>query len=84
MTDVLSDLLQLTSATKQPILRNAPLSKELEAFAKSINADWVMRAISGFDELYAGARRNLNRQLGLDALAASLSPREPSTVASRP
>jgi hypothetical protein len=33
-----------------------------------------MRAIAGFDELYAGARRNLNRQLGLDALAASLVP----------
>src|SRR3989440_1292732 len=81
---LLSDLLQLTSDMKQPALRNAPLSKELETFAKSINSDWVMRAISGFDELYAGARRNLNRQLGLDALAASLSPREPSTVASRP
>jgi hypothetical protein len=37
-----------------------------------VNTAWVMRAISGFDELYAGARRNLNRQLGLDALAASL------------
>jgi len=34
----------------------------------------VIRAIAGFDELYAGARRNLNRQLGLDALAASLAP----------
>jgi hypothetical protein len=36
-----------------------------------------MSAISGFDELYAGARRNLNRQLGLDALAASLSSKVP-------
>jgi hypothetical protein len=33
-----------------------------------------MRAIAGFDELHTGARRNLNRQLGLDALAASLAP----------
>jgi hypothetical protein len=33
-----------------------------------------MQAISGFDELYAGARRNLNRQLGLDAVAAALAP----------
>jgi hypothetical protein len=45
------------------------LSRELQALAKGINSSWVMRAIAGFDELYAGARRNLNRQLGLDALA---------------
>jgi hypothetical protein len=32
-----------------------------------------MRAIFGLDELAAGTRRNLNRQLGLDALAASLT-----------
>jgi DNA polymerase III subunit delta' len=81
---LLSDVLQLTSAVKQPVLRNAPLAKELEAFAKTITTDWVMRAISGFDELHAGARRNLNRQLGFDALAASLTPHATSAVASRP
>ena len=69
---LLSDLLELTSGVKQPAFRNAPLAKELSALAASVNTAWVMRAISGFDELYAGARRNLNRQLGLDALAASL------------
>jgi DNA polymerase III subunit delta' len=69
---LLSDLLELTSGVKQPAFRNAPLAKELSALANSVNIAWVMRAISGFDELYAGARRNLNRQLGLDALAASL------------
>ena len=69
---LLSDLLELTSGVKQPTLRNAPLVKELTVLANSVNTAWVMRAISGFDELHAGARRNLNRQLGLDALAASL------------
>ena len=69
---LLSDLLELTSGVKTPTLRNAPLAKELSALANSVNIAWVMRAISGFDELHAGARRNLNRQLGLDALAASL------------
>jgi DNA polymerase III subunit delta' len=69
---LLSDLLELTSGVKQPTLRNAPLIKELTALANLVNTAWVMRAISGFDELHAGARRNLNRQLGLDALAASL------------
>jgi DNA polymerase-3 subunit delta' len=69
---LLSDLLELTASVKQPTLRNAPLVKELTALANAVNIAWVMRAISGFDELHAGARRNLNRQLGLDALAASL------------
>jgi DNA polymerase-3 subunit delta' len=69
---LLGDLLELTSGAKQPALRNSPLAKELSALANSVNTAWVMRAISGFDELHAGARRNLNRQLGLDALAASL------------
>ncbi len=71
---LLSDLLELTSGMARPSLRNAPLAKELEALGKSVNSAWVMQAISGFDELHAGARRNLNRQLGLDALASSLTP----------
>jgi hypothetical protein len=71
---LLTDLLELTSKVKEPVLRNTPLAKELESLAKSVDSAWVLRAIAGFDELYAGARRNLNRQLGLDALAASLAP----------
>jgi DNA polymerase III subunit delta' len=71
---LLTDLLELTSGVKKPILRNIPLAKELELLAKSVDTRWVMRAIAGFDELHSGARRNLNRQLGLDALAASLAP----------
>jgi DNA polymerase-3 subunit delta' len=69
---LLTDLLELTSGVKQVTLRNTPLVNELTALAKSIDNAWVMRAISGFDDLHAGARRNLNRQLGLDALVASL------------
>ena len=69
---LLTDLLELTSKLKAPALRNAPLAKELGSLANSVDSAWVLRAIAGFDELYAGARRNLNRQLGLDALAASL------------
>ena len=69
---LLTDLLEITSGAKEPLLRNAPLGRELQPLGKLVDAEWVMRAISGFDELFAGARRNLNRQLGLDALAASL------------
>jgi DNA polymerase III subunit delta' len=76
---LLTDLLELTSKIKDPVLRNAPLAKELESLSQSIDSAWVLRAIAGFDELYAGLRRNLNRQLGLDAVAASLaSPSSPN------
>jgi hypothetical protein len=71
---LLSDLLELTSGVKTPMLRNPHLAKELDALAGNISSAWVMRAIAGLDELAAGVRRNLNRQLGLDALAVSLAP----------
>lgn len=80
---LLSDLLELTSALPQPALRNVPLAKELQAFAKTLDAAWVMRAIRSLDELHAGARRNLNRQLGLDAMAASLAPEFSATSRDR-
>jgi len=81
---LLTDLLELTSKVKEPVLRNAPLARELGSLSKSVDSAWVLRAIAGFDELYLGARRNLNRQLGLDALAASLAPAISRASAPRP
>jgi DNA polymerase-3 subunit delta' len=80
---LLSDLLELTSGVKESTLRNAPLVNELTALSKFVNVAWVMRAIDGFDELHSGARRNLNRQLGLDALVASLVTTSERGVVSR-
>jgi DNA polymerase-3 subunit delta' len=70
---LLTDLLEITSGAKSPSLRNPHLSKELTTLAANVTSEWVMHAINGIDEIAAGARRNLNRQLGLDAFAASLS-----------
>jgi DNA polymerase III subunit delta' len=78
---LLSDLLELSAGLKSPQLRNPHLAKELETLARSVNSDWVMRAITGIDELASGARRNLNRQLGMDALAAALASEEPANAA---
>jgi DNA polymerase-3 subunit delta' len=80
---LLGDLLALTSGAKQPVLRNAHLSRELEALSNVVDSSWVMRAIAGFDDLHSGLRRNLNRQLGLDALAASLVSNPPRANPSR-
>ncbi|HEY6127244.1 MAG TPA: hypothetical protein VIW23_03590 [Candidatus Acidoferrum sp.] len=71
---LLSDLLELSSDIASPQIRNEPLRRELEAIAKRVDSRLIMQALRGFDQLSAGARRNLNRQLGLDALAAELSP----------
>src|SRR3981189_3847327 len=49
---LLTDLLELTSKVKEPVLRNAPLAKELDSLSKSVDSAWVLRAITGFDELY--------------------------------
>jgi len=70
---LLSDLLELTAGVRSPELRNPHLNKELESLAGIVSHIWVCRAIAGVDQLAWGARRNLNRQLGLDSLAASLS-----------
>lgn len=80
---LLSDLLEVTAGLKSPQFRNPHLAKEIQDLAHSVNPDWVMRAISGVDELAAGARRNLNRQLGMDALAASLSAAPSATSVPR-
>jgi len=71
---LISDLLELSAGARSPLLRNPHLEKELEALASSVNTVWISKALAGIDELAAGARRNLNRQLGLDSLAAALSP----------
>ena len=70
---LLSDLLEISAGIAAPELRNASLRRELDALAKRVNTRWVMQALRGLDQLSAGARRNLNRQLGLEALAAQLS-----------
>jgi len=75
---LLSDLLEICSGIANPQLRNVSLRKELDSVAKKIDARWVMRGLHGLDELSAGARRNLNRQLGLDALAAELATNDSS------
>ena len=79
---LLTDLLEFAVSRQAARLRNPHLAKELEALSKGIDVGWVMRAIEGFDELHLGSRRNLNRQLGLDALAASLAPNSTREVGS--
>jgi DNA polymerase-3 subunit delta' len=68
---LLSDLLELTWTGSHERMRNAPLRKELEALAKHVDPAWVAAMVRGVDGLSARLRRNISRQLGLDALATA-------------
>src|SRR6202162_6317737 len=70
---LLTDLLDLSSSSTKKVLRNPALRKALEKISKKIEVAWISKAVNGFDVLHARTRRNINRSLGLDALAISLT-----------
>lgn len=74
---LLTDLLDLSSTSTMKALRNPALRRELETLSKKIDVAWIRKAVNGFDVLHARTRRNVNRSLGLDAVALSLT--RPST-----
>jgi DNA polymerase-3 subunit delta' len=70
---LLTDLLDLSSSSTKKVLRNPALQRELEILSKKIDVAWINKAVEGFDVLHARTRRNINRSLGLDAVAISLT-----------
>jgi len=69
---LLTDLLELSAGCAEPRLRNPIFGKELASLARRVDPAWVAHAVQGLDELSGRLRRNINRQLGLDAVAMSL------------
>ena len=74
---LLTDLLDLSCSSSKKVLRNPALRRELETLSKKVDVAWISKAVDGFDVLHARMRRNINRSLGLDAVAISLA--RPST-----
>jgi DNA polymerase-3 subunit delta' len=70
---LLTDLLDLSSSSTKKVLRNPALRRELETLSKKVDVAWISKAVDGFDVLHARTRRNINRSLGLDAVAISLT-----------
>ncbi len=66
---LLEDLLLLDSGTPE-LLRNTDLRAELDRLA--LPFDKIEQASKGLDQVYSGLRRNLLRNLSLDAFATSL------------
>jgi DNA polymerase-3 subunit delta' len=69
---LLEDLLLLDSGTPE-LLRNVDLRAELERLAESLPFAWIERASHALDQVHTGMRRNLLRNLSLDAFAAQLT-----------
>ena len=72
---LLTDLLEISQNSKSSRPRNPDLCRELESLGKKISPEWILRATQGLDRLEGRLRRNIGRQLGLDALLVSLGSR---------
>ncbi len=69
---VLEDLLLLLAGTPE-LVRNVDIRVELERFAGGISFAWIEHASRGLDGVTSGMRRNLLRNLSLDAFAEGLA-----------
>jgi len=70
-----TDLLESSQGTLGSLPRNPDLIREVQTLGRSIDFEWVSRATQRLDVLASGLRRNISRQLALDALVASLAVR---------
>jgi DNA polymerase-3 subunit delta' len=69
---LLEDLLLLSAGTPERV-RNVDLRPELERLAAAVSFAWIENASRGLDQVTSGMRRNLLRNLSLDAFAESLA-----------
>ena len=70
-----TDLLETSQGSKSCLPRNPDLHREVQILSQKVHWEWVARATQGLDNLESRLRRNVGRQLGLDALVASLAVR---------
>ncbi len=70
----LTDLLEFRCGFKGQIPRNPDLQGRLEKLGQSASLEQVSLMMESLDRLSAGLRRNINRQLSLDAAAFSWAP----------
>jgi DNA polymerase-3 subunit delta' len=68
---VLEDLMLVRSETSD-LVRNTDLRGELEKLAREISFEWIAQAAQRVGEVESGMRRNLLRNVSLDAMVASL------------
>ena len=70
---LITDLLEASQGNQSRLLRNPDLRREIQSLSARVDWRWVLQATRGLDILEGRLRRNIGRQLGLDALVASLN-----------
>jgi hypothetical protein len=70
---LLTDVLELSADCTDPVPRNPIVRNELASLSRRVDPEWVARAMARLDELSGRLRRNINKQIGLDATALSLT-----------
>ncbi|HYP14221.1 MAG TPA: DNA polymerase III subunit delta' [Bryobacteraceae bacterium] len=68
--DLLEDILLLRHGVAS--IRNTDVRAELQVIAGSVTFDWIRRAVLKLDELVEFARRNIQKNVALDALVVEL------------
>jgi DNA polymerase III subunit delta' len=74
LTLLLEDLLLLGAGTPE-LIRNTDLRPELDRVNSLLSFEWIESASLGLDQVQSGMRRNLLRNLSLDAFAGQLTTR---------
>jgi len=69
---LLEDLIQLGAG--RPALRNVEMESQLRPLAARLDWAWMERTATRLDALQRNLRRNVNRQLALEALASVVIP----------
>jgi DNA polymerase III subunit delta' len=69
---LLQDMLFLKSGTPE-MIRNSDMSAEVQRLASEVDFRWIVAATQALGEVESGMRRNLLRNLSLDAFATSLA-----------
>jgi DNA polymerase-3 subunit delta' len=67
-----TDLLECSQGHRSSFPRNPDLHRELEVLGKTVDLKWILQATRGLDKVESRLRRNIGRQLSLDALVVSL------------
>jgi DNA polymerase-3 subunit delta' len=71
LASVLEDMLLVQSGAGER-MRNVDKRREIERMAETFDFAWIEAAVRGMDSVQSGLRRNLLRNLSLDALAAEM------------
>jgi DNA polymerase-3 subunit delta' len=71
LASVLEDMLLVQGGAGER-MRNVDKRREIERMAETFDFAWIEAAVRGMDAVQSGLRRNLLRNLSLDALAAEM------------